>query len=255
MATHQKVAIVTGAGTGIGKAVALALLESGYRVAFAGRRREPLDEAIAQSGARRAAALAVPTDVADPGVGAGAVRDSEGGVRPSRRAVQQRRCRRAGRQPRRPDVRAMEERRRHQPHRRLPVHAGGDPDHEGRRRRAAAASSTTDRSPRMRRAPIRRPTRRPSTRSPASPSRRRSTAASTTSRAARSTSATRTTEMAARMAKGVPQANGQIARRAADGRRARRERRRLHGEPAARRQRPVHDHHGDEDAVRRSRLG
>ena len=45
MATHQKVAIVTGAGSGIGKAAAVALLHNGYRVAFAGRRSEPLDAA------------------------------------------------------------------------------------------------------------------------------------------------------------------------------------------------------------------
>ena len=66
MAIHQKVAIVTGAGSGIGKAAAVALLNDGYRVAFAGRRSEPLSEAIAQAGALAANALAVPTDVADP---------------------------------------------------------------------------------------------------------------------------------------------------------------------------------------------
>jgi len=61
-----KVAIVTGAGTGIGKASALALLRAGWQVAFAGRRAELLDKAIAQSGADRARALAVPTDVGKP---------------------------------------------------------------------------------------------------------------------------------------------------------------------------------------------
>jgi NAD(P)-dependent dehydrogenase (short-subunit alcohol dehydrogenase family) len=65
MAAHNKVAIVTGAGTGIGKAVALALLKDGYRVALAGRRKEPLDQVVSESGAG-AKALAVPTDVADP---------------------------------------------------------------------------------------------------------------------------------------------------------------------------------------------
>ena len=65
MAAHNKVAIVTGAGTGIGKAVALALLKDGYRVALAGRRKEPLDEVVKESGAG-ARALAIPTDVADP---------------------------------------------------------------------------------------------------------------------------------------------------------------------------------------------
>ena len=42
MGDVKRVAIVTGAGTGIGKAVALALLQDGYCVALAGRRREPL---------------------------------------------------------------------------------------------------------------------------------------------------------------------------------------------------------------------
>jgi NAD(P)-dependent dehydrogenase (short-subunit alcohol dehydrogenase family) len=61
-----KVAIVTGAGTGIGKSVALALLREGYAVVLAGRRREPL-EAIAQLAPPTGAqALAIPTDVRDP---------------------------------------------------------------------------------------------------------------------------------------------------------------------------------------------
>jgi NAD(P)-dependent dehydrogenase (short-subunit alcohol dehydrogenase family) len=63
--TTLKVAIVTGAGTGIGKAAALALLQDGYRVVLAGRRAEPLAEVIALSGAGERA-LAVPTDVSDP---------------------------------------------------------------------------------------------------------------------------------------------------------------------------------------------
>ena len=64
MAT-TKVAVVTGAGTGIGKAAALALLKEGYSVALAGRRSEPLEKAIADSGAG-ARAIAVPTDVGNP---------------------------------------------------------------------------------------------------------------------------------------------------------------------------------------------
>jgi NAD(P)-dependent dehydrogenase (short-subunit alcohol dehydrogenase family) len=64
MTSKNKVAIVTGAGTGIGKAAALALLQDGYRVVLAGRRAEPLAEVIAQSAAPECA-LAVPTDVAD----------------------------------------------------------------------------------------------------------------------------------------------------------------------------------------------
>ncbi|HXV08458.1 MAG TPA: SDR family oxidoreductase [Burkholderiales bacterium] len=57
---------MTGAGTGIGKAVSLAFLRDGYRVALAGRRKEPLEQTVAESGAEAGRALAVPTDVADP---------------------------------------------------------------------------------------------------------------------------------------------------------------------------------------------
>jgi NAD(P)-dependent dehydrogenase (short-subunit alcohol dehydrogenase family) len=66
MTSVPKVAVVTGAGTGIGKAVAIALLKDGYRVVLAGRRREPLEQAIAEAKASSGAALAVPTDVSDP---------------------------------------------------------------------------------------------------------------------------------------------------------------------------------------------
>jgi NADP-dependent 3-hydroxy acid dehydrogenase YdfG len=61
----NKVAVVTGAGTGIGKASALALLSAGYSVALAGRRADLLAQAVAESGAG-ARALAVPTDVSKP---------------------------------------------------------------------------------------------------------------------------------------------------------------------------------------------
>jgi NAD(P)-dependent dehydrogenase (short-subunit alcohol dehydrogenase family) len=66
MGTQDRVAVVTGAGTGIGKAVAVTLLKNGYRVALAGRRPEPLAEAIAESGAAPGRAIAVPTDVTQP---------------------------------------------------------------------------------------------------------------------------------------------------------------------------------------------
>jgi NAD(P)-dependent dehydrogenase (short-subunit alcohol dehydrogenase family) len=65
MTTSNKVAIVTGAGSGIGKASAIALLKAGYCVTFAGRRAEQLDGAIAESGVAERA-LAVPTDVTVP---------------------------------------------------------------------------------------------------------------------------------------------------------------------------------------------
>ncbi len=65
MSSTNKVAIVTGAGSGIGKAAALALLREGYCVALAGRRAELLEQAAAESGAG-SRALAVKTDVANP---------------------------------------------------------------------------------------------------------------------------------------------------------------------------------------------
>jgi NAD(P)-dependent dehydrogenase (short-subunit alcohol dehydrogenase family) len=66
MSTHTKVAIITGAGTGIGKASALALLNDGYRVTLAGRRQAPLEKVVADAGAVGGHALVVPTDVSDP---------------------------------------------------------------------------------------------------------------------------------------------------------------------------------------------
>jgi len=61
---EQRVAVVTGAGSGIGRAVALALLNDGYVVALAGRRLEPLQETA--SLASTGTALVLPTDVTDP---------------------------------------------------------------------------------------------------------------------------------------------------------------------------------------------
>lgn len=65
MSTDGKVAIVTGAGSGIGRAVALAFLGAGWRTALAGRHRDPLEETAARSGAGDRA-LVVPTDVTQP---------------------------------------------------------------------------------------------------------------------------------------------------------------------------------------------
>src|SRR6267378_1279952 len=66
MASASKVAIVTGAGTGVGRAVVLALLQDGYSVALAGRRREPLDITAKAAPASESRTLIVPTDVTDP---------------------------------------------------------------------------------------------------------------------------------------------------------------------------------------------
>jgi NAD(P)-dependent dehydrogenase (short-subunit alcohol dehydrogenase family) len=67
MNSSGKVALVTGAGSGIGKAVALALLKEGYSVVFAGRRADRLEEAIKESGVPAERALSLSTDVSQPG--------------------------------------------------------------------------------------------------------------------------------------------------------------------------------------------
>src|SRR5262245_17973418 len=63
MSTGKR-AIVTGAGSGIGRAVALALLAEGYSVVLAGRRKDALERTAAESGSREA--IVVATDVTDP---------------------------------------------------------------------------------------------------------------------------------------------------------------------------------------------
>jgi NAD(P)-dependent dehydrogenase (short-subunit alcohol dehydrogenase family) len=65
MTQIPRTAIVTGAGTGIGRSVALALLRDGYAVVLAGRRRQPLED-TAREAPPGANAIVVPTDVADP---------------------------------------------------------------------------------------------------------------------------------------------------------------------------------------------
>jgi len=66
VSTPLNIAIVTGAGSGIGRAVAIGLLEDGYAVVLAGRRADMLDHTVRQAGTFGARALPVPTDVRDP---------------------------------------------------------------------------------------------------------------------------------------------------------------------------------------------
>ena len=66
MEAKDKVAVITGASSGIGRQSALVLLEAGYSVVLAGRRAELLDSAIEEAGASAGKALAVPTDVSEP---------------------------------------------------------------------------------------------------------------------------------------------------------------------------------------------
>ena len=66
MSTPQKIALVTGAGSGIGRACAHALLHAGFNVVLAGRRREPLEATLRESGRPESDGLVVTADVADP---------------------------------------------------------------------------------------------------------------------------------------------------------------------------------------------
>ena len=66
METPEKIAVVTGAGSGIGRASALALIEAGFSVVLAGRRREMLEETASLANAQPPRTLIVQTDVRDP---------------------------------------------------------------------------------------------------------------------------------------------------------------------------------------------
>jgi NAD(P)-dependent dehydrogenase (short-subunit alcohol dehydrogenase family) len=67
MDSRSKIAVITGAGSGIGKYVATALAQNGYSVVLAGRRKEALEATAAEVRKVNSQALVVPTDVRDPG--------------------------------------------------------------------------------------------------------------------------------------------------------------------------------------------
>ncbi|HPU51571.1 MAG TPA: SDR family oxidoreductase [Burkholderiaceae bacterium] len=66
MTTNNSVALITGAGSGVGRATSIAFLNAGWKVVLAGRRPDALAATIAQAGDKGDMALAVPTDVGDP---------------------------------------------------------------------------------------------------------------------------------------------------------------------------------------------
>src|SRR5262245_23676408 len=66
MATTERIAVITGAGTGVGKASALALLQAGWSVVLSGRRKELLEAVATEGKASGRRTLVVPTDVGDP---------------------------------------------------------------------------------------------------------------------------------------------------------------------------------------------
>ena len=104
----NKIAVVTGAGSGIGRASALALLEDGWTVVLAGRRADMLEETAELANAPAPRTLAVPTDVTDAGSIAALFDKVKQNLRPRRPAVQQRRHQHPPRPVRGSDLRAME---------------------------------------------------------------------------------------------------------------------------------------------------
>ena len=182
-------ALITGAGSGIGKATALAFLNDGFRVVLAGRHGAKLEAVATQAG--DAQALIVEADVTKPDSVRALFDAAQEKFGRARRVVQQRRDERAVPAARRHALRKMARGHRHQSHRRIPLHAAGVPPHEGpdaaRRAHHQQRVDLGARAAREFRALHGVETRdHRASRNP-----RRSMDASTTSPAARSTSATR----------------------------------------------------------------
>ena len=127
----KRIAIVTGAGSGIGRAVSLGLARAGFDLALAGRRRGPLDEVAGCRACARGRGHGGGDRCRRCRSGRASLRGGEGPVRSPRPPVQQCRPVRPVRAAGRTDPRAMAGRGECQSHRRFPVHAGRVPDDEG----------------------------------------------------------------------------------------------------------------------------
>ena len=145
MDSSPKIAIVTGAGSGIGRYVAVALAQNGYSVVLAGRRKEPLEATALEVGQANYQTLVVPTDVKRSRLRARAFRENKRRFRPARPALQQRRYLRPRDAARGFNVRTVEVRGRYEPHWHVSLYAGSIQNHEESRSHAAGASSITAR--------------------------------------------------------------------------------------------------------------
>ena len=244
----RKIAIVTGAGTGVGRAASLALMNSGFTVVLAGRRMEMLQE-TQRLGGNAAKSLCVSADMTDPGSIAALfakVTETYGRLDVL--------FNNAGMGA--PPVNfedlstgAVAGRREHQSHRAIPVHPARLPHHEGpeparrphhqQRLDLGARAAAVLRALYLDQARHHRPDQGKQSRRP--PVRHRGRA----DRHRQCRNPDDRPDGGRRAAARRPQGAG-----AADGRQGGRRCRGLHGQPAARRQRAVHDGHGQQDAVR-----
>jgi len=135
MDSSPKIAIVTGAGSGIGRYVAIALAQNGYSVVLAGRRKEPLEATALEVGQANYQTLVVPADVTDPASVRelfAKTKDVFGRLDLLRRYLRPRHAARGL------NVRALEVRGRYEPNWHVSLHAGSIQNHEdpGATRRA-----------------------------------------------------------------------------------------------------------------------